>query len=52
NYMDYSDDPCMNTFTAGQFERMKTQALTYRGIKGVIWLPTITFLPPSFPTAL
>ncbi|KAG9031091.1 hypothetical protein FS842_004299 [Serendipita sp. 407] len=52
NYMDYSDDPCMNTFTAGQFERMKTQALIYRGIKGVIWLPTITFLPPSFPTAL
>ncbi|AKF84607.1 hypothetical protein MFUL124B02_01505 [Myxococcus fulvus 124B02] len=30
NFMDYSDDSCMNTFTTGQAARMDSQALTYR----------------------
>ncbi|NVJ25410.1 MULTISPECIES: zinc metalloprotease [Myxococcus] len=30
NFMDYSDDSCMNSFTAGQSARMDSQALTYR----------------------
>jgi hypothetical protein len=32
NYMDYSDDSCMNNFTAGQYTRAKSQVATYRGI--------------------
>jgi hypothetical protein len=32
NYMDYSDDSCMNQFTAGQSERLNSQLATYRGI--------------------
>jgi Pregnancy-associated plasma protein-A len=30
NYMDYSDDPCMDEFTAGQAERMQEQYLYFR----------------------
>lgn len=30
NFMDYSDDACMNTFTAGQISRMQSQMATYR----------------------
>lgn len=30
--MDYTDDACMNQFTAGQITRLKSQILTYRGI--------------------
>ncbi|KAG2006324.1 metalloprotease, variant 2 [Coprinopsis cinerea AmutBmut pab1-1] len=32
NYMDYSDDSCMDTFTPGQIERLLDQVATYRGI--------------------
>jgi hypothetical protein len=30
--MDYSDDSCMNQFTAGQVTRLQLQIATYRGI--------------------
>ncbi|KAI0068958.1 zincin [Artomyces pyxidatus] len=32
NYMDYSYDSCMNSFTPGQITRFKSQIRTYRGI--------------------
>ena len=30
NFMDYSDDVCLNEFTGGQAERMQSQWLLYR----------------------
>ncbi|CAE6489862.1 unnamed protein product [Rhizoctonia solani] len=32
NFMDYSDDACMDKFTSGQMTRMKGQMATYRGV--------------------
>jgi len=33
NYMDYSDDSCMNNFSKGQITRLQSQISAYRGIK-------------------
>ncbi|CAE6395420.1 unnamed protein product [Rhizoctonia solani] len=32
NYMDYTDDSCMNQFTYGQINRLKQQMRVYRGV--------------------
>jgi hypothetical protein len=32
NFMDYSDDSCMNNFTPMQGIRMKSQLVTYRNL--------------------
>ncbi|KAG9094787.1 hypothetical protein FS749_011835 [Ceratobasidium sp. UAMH 11750] len=32
NFMDYTDDDCMNQFTRGQIERLRKQLACYRGI--------------------
>jgi hypothetical protein len=32
NFMDYTDDACMNTFSAGQADRMDALTIQYRGI--------------------
>ncbi|QRN98663.1 zinc metalloprotease [Archangium violaceum] len=32
NFMDYTDDSCMNTFSAGQNDRMDSLVITYRGL--------------------
>ncbi|KAH8091665.1 metalloprotease [Cristinia sonorae] len=37
NYMDYTDDGCMNQFTKGQIKRLKRQILYYRGILTLPW---------------
>jgi len=33
NFMDYSDDSCMDNFSPGQAKRMKEQLVVYRGVK-------------------
>ena len=32
NYMDYTEDACMNAFTPGQAARLSQQLTTYRGL--------------------
>ncbi|CAE6438620.1 unnamed protein product [Rhizoctonia solani] len=33
NFMDYTNDACMNEFTTGQIVRLKEQILTFRGVQ-------------------
>jgi hypothetical protein len=35
NFMDYSDDSCMDNFTPGQAQRIQNQLVAYRGVKYV-----------------
>jgi len=35
NFMDYSDDSCMDNFTPGQAKRLRDQLVAYRGVKFV-----------------
>lgn len=35
NFMDYSDDSCMDSFTPGQAKRIQNQLVVYRGVKFV-----------------
>jgi len=35
NFMDYSDDSCMTSFTPGQAKRLRHQLMAYRGVKFV-----------------
>jgi len=32
NYMDYSDDSCLDQFTPGQIARLTEQLITYRAV--------------------
>lgn len=50
NFMDYSWDSCMTSFTPGQITRMKEQSDLYRRIPSrlCISIPTFTWLPPTF----
>ncbi|KAJ3090857.1 hypothetical protein HK102_002458 [Quaeritorhiza haematococci] len=36
NFMDYSDDACMNEFTPGQAEKMRTEWTTFREVGGKV----------------
>ena len=56
NFTDYTDDSCMDTFTDGQFERMKFAYENYRCLftdakkcDHLTYRPTSTSLPPSTP---
>ncbi|KAJ3029782.1 UNVERIFIED_CONTAM: hypothetical protein HDU68_011103 [Siphonaria sp. JEL0065] len=42
NYMDYSDDSCMNQFTPGQYSRIQAQYLMYRNTGNPGPKPTTT----------
>jgi len=33
NFMDYSDDSCMEGFTPGQTRRLRSQLATYRNVR-------------------
>jgi len=50
NFMDYSSDCCMYTFTQGQADRMAFEVNTYRGIDPTPLGPTISPSPTKSPT--
>jgi len=56
NFMDYSVDACMDTFSLGQFERMDAQWSTYRATEPALPTtkptpsPTLSSPPSTFPT--
>jgi len=51
NFMDYSDDCCMYTFTTGQAERMAFEVSHYRGLVGTPISPTFSPHPSTIPTS-
>lgn len=51
NFMDYTDDCCMYTFSSGQIDRMQALAATYRGLTASPSPPTSTPAPVASPTA-
>jgi len=50
NFMDYSDDCCMYTFSQGQADRMAFEVNFYRGIDPTSLGPTISPSPTESPT--
>lgn len=49
NYMDYTNDCCMYTFTPDQSARMVEQAFLYRGLEATPAVPTVSPAPTEAP---